>query len=68
MVERLPPALGVYRSFEKPPCAYIYIYVWAGGYPPPVFRDNLIIMFIKSRNYNSFYVMCIYIYVYMQRA
>ena len=27
MVERLPPALGGYRSFEKPPCAYIYIYI-----------------------------------------
>ena len=45
-----------------------------GGYPsthigregiPPRISWHLIIMFVKSHNYNSFYVMDIYIYIYV---
>ena len=35
----------------------------AGGYPPPCISWHLIKMIVKSHNYDSFYVMDIYICV-----
>ena len=37
----------------------------AGGYPSPCILWHLIIMFVKSHNYNSFYVMEIHIHIYI---